>query len=235
MLSAVVKIVRRTLINPRRTGLGSAVKILDSNFGSSRGTPIDRILIENFLVSEFAMCHEKMRVLEFADQIYSSKYFPNCNNYCFKFKPKSRVIETASNEIEGDLLEGTAAEVPKFDLIIATQLLAFTENPFIVARTLLEMLAPNGRIIGTEPFLSPLSTFDDERWGDFFRFTGRGIEKIYSSSGEKNLVIDVKPLGNWESSYSLIKGLVFEDNIQLSDEACRSHATNFGYRVARID
>lgn len=231
-MALVKKIIKRMLVHPRKTALGVPSIIVDSNFGTSRGTPIDRLLIENFLRLNSEQLSEDTTVLEFSEGSYSEKFYNDCKKFIFIYKSNTDLTQTGQREISGDLLRNVQIDLPKFDVIIATQLLAFTQNPFMASASLVNLLKPGGKILGTEPFLSPLSVYDNDRWGDFYRFTSKGLEQIYKSTGV-NLDIRVEPLGNWETSYALIKGLVQEDNLAFSQLKCSSHATGFGYVVTK--
>lgn len=228
----ISKIVNRILVNPRSKGLGSLFSILDRNFGSGRGTPIDRKLIMDFLALETANLQVNLKVLEFGDTIFSEIYLTDSNHYQFNFLEGQPPIESQDQkEVVGDLTKKNSTP-PQFDLIIATQLLGFTQNPFKAATGLVDLLSPGGLIIGTEPFCSPISSYDDERWGDYFRFTSKGVLSVFSDDriGE----VRIAPLGNWETSLSVFKGLCLEDNLNLSSASDPSYATNIGYVVRKL-
>jgi hypothetical protein len=219
------------LVNPRPKGLNSPFLILDRNFGSGRGTPIDRKLIMDFLAEETADLDSSLKVLEFGDKIFSEIYLAKSDHYQFNFLEGQFPIESHDQkEVVGDLTRRSETP-PQFDLIIATQLLGFTRNPFIAATGLIDLLSPGGLIIGTEPFCSPISKYDDERWGDYFRFTSKGVLNVFSD--DRIDEIRVTPLGNWETSLSIYKGFCLEDNLQLSPISDPSYATNIGYVVRR--
>lgn len=233
LLTGISKILNRLLINPRSKGLGSPFAILDRNFGSGRGTPIDRELIVEFLDQETAKLPPKLKVLEFGDTKFSEIFFADSDHYQFNFLEGQHPVESlGKKEVLGDLTIRTATP-PQFDLIIATQLLGFTRNPFKAAIGLVDLLSPGGLIIGTEPFCSPISTYDDKKWGDYFRFTGKGVSSVFSDDriGE----VRVAPLGNWETSLCVFKGLCLEDNLKLSSTPDPSYATNIGYVVRKLE
>jgi hypothetical protein len=231
MIQALKKLINRIFTNPRKSGLNDVARILDSEFGSSRGTPIDRALIEGFLESAIPKLSEHSTVLEFSELFFADKYCPTSNKSIFNFEPGNQVVVMDQSSVSGDLLIGPSRDFEKVDLIIATQLLAFTSNPFKSATSLLDMLKTEGMIIGTEPFCSPVSKYDDDRWGDYFRFTEKGLKSIYSSIEEKDLDIEIFPLGNWTTTYGLFKGFCTEDNIEYDVKSDPRTATNIGYIV----
>ena len=202
--------------------------ILDREFGSGRGTPIDRKLIEQFLISELKSEPNQGKVLEFSENTYTKQILPNSESYKFIYLSGKRPkIDESRQELIGDLMLAPTIESCVFELIISTQLLAFTTNPFLAAENLKVLLKPGGKIVGTEPFCSPLSNYDHVRWGDYFRFTRRGIESVFGA--EPDVTIRTCALGNWKTSLALYKGLTIEDNLNFTDEPDESYATNIGY------
>jgi hypothetical protein len=82
-------------------------------------------------------------------------------------------------------------------------------------------------IFGTEPFCSPISEYDNERWGDFFRFTEKGIRSLFIRL--QNGTLQTSSLGNWTTSYALYKGFCIEDNLVFDKKPDSMYATNIGY------
>jgi hypothetical protein len=232
MFGFLKKFARRCLMHPRRAGLGDHAIILDRKFGSGRGTPIDRVLIKDFLQYHLPPIEADSRVLEFGDQIYSNLFLNEARKYRFEFQSGTTIqICEEKQLVVGDLLCSVPSNEMKFDLIVATQLLAFTKNPFTAADNLVSLLRPGGILIGTEPFNSPRSNYDDERWGDYFRFTQNGIQELFTSLNP--IYFQSFALGNWETTYSLYKGFTIEDNLGISPFPDSMFATNIGYLFER--
>ena len=232
MFPHIKKLLVRAVYNPRKIGLSDASVILDRNFGSGRGTPIDRKLIERFLIEELKFTHKKGKVLEFAERTYSRELVPELTSYEFIYiEGKILELDERNKILKVDLMLPSPSSEGFFDLVIPTQLLAFTSNPFIVAQNLVTMLKQGGRIIGTEPFCSPISDYDNSRWGDYFRFTRKGIEALFK--GISGLSVETQALGNWFTSLALYKGLSVEDNLELLNQPDDNYATNIGYTVEK--
>jgi len=188
---------------------------LSNYFGADRGTPVDRVLMMNYLekFQDFSMNGE---VLEFADSNISDSLFPNAEKYIFIFSEGVRPQERNNFEIVGDLNLCPDDELlGKFKCIISTQVLAFTKNPFLVADSLILMLSDGGKLIGTEPFMSKISQYDDARWGDYFRFTAKGLEAIFANKSLRKITKEICPLGNYRSTQASSQGLVKEDRVPL--------------------
>ena len=111
--------------------------------------------------------------------------------------------------------------------------MAFTDNPFAVIENLNKMLKKDGVLIGTEPFLSPVSKYDNEKWGDYFRFTLKGMGKLLDSA--KFTISEITALGNFSWSLALSKGLVQEDNLNLPISIDDGRYTNVGYIAIKAD
>lgn len=231
MIRPIKKLINRILVNPRKAGLKDVAKVLDTDFGSHRGTPIDRALIEAFLLRAIPKLTQQSRVIEFSEKTFADKYCSESSKLIFNFETGKIIELLDSTSVSGDLLMGVGKDFEKVDLIIATQLLAFTANPFVAATSLMSMLKKDGLIIGTEPFCSPISIYDNERWGDFFRFTEKGLKSVYMSTGEITIDVEVFPLGNWTTTYGLFKGFCIEDNLDFEEKPDVRTATNIGYVV----
>jgi len=231
-LSFGKKIVKRIITNPRRTGLKNANVILDQDFGSNRGTPLDRELIEQFLRKMAMEVQAPSRTLEFGDTTFTQKLFPQSENWILEYEPNMDIKVHRNLTLRGDLMCDIEANIPPFDLIVSTQLLAFTENPFSAARTLVSLLEKNGTILGTEPQFSPISRFDDHKWGDFFRFTQKGILSLFNRTGP--IKIETFPIGNWATTLAIFQGFCREDNLNLPNEYSQNYASNIGFRLFKI-
>ena len=206
---------------------------LSNCFGADRGTPIDRVLMMNYLekFQDFSMNGE---VLEFADSNISDSLFPIAEKYIFIFSEGVRPQERNNFQIVGDLnFRPTDELMGKFKCIISTQVLAFTKNPFLVAQNLVAMLSVGGRIIGTEPFMSQISDYDDKKWGDYFRFTTKGLEQVFSSNSNVQNAIRTFPLGNYQSTLMSLQGIVQEDKIPLLSGIDNAY-TLVGYEILKI-
>jgi hypothetical protein len=230
-LNFIKKILNRVVTNPRRAGIESADLILDQDFGSNRGTPLDRQLINEFLEWSVESIPVPVRTLEFGDTIFTQELFPNSENWIFEYVPDQSVKVERDYALSGDLLCGVEMNVPTFEVIVSTQLLAFTEDPFSAARTLVSLLGINGTIVGTEPQFSPISRFDDNRWGDFFRFTQKGINSIFKRT--EPVKIETFPIGNWTTTLAIFQGFCREDNLNLPKKKSNNYASNVGFRVTK--
>ena len=232
ILSRGAKKLRRFFLNARLIEIVPRAR-LSKSFGTDRGTPVDRMLMELFL-QKYCDDENTGNLLEFSDSSFSDALFPLANKYVFHFQEGLIPDLGVGNAIVGDLnLLPLPILQAKFDLIISTQVLAFTKNPFLVAQNLVAMLSVGGRIIGTEPFMSQISDYDDNRWGDYFRFTTKGLEQVFSSNSNVQIATSTFPLGNYQSTRMSLQGIVQEDKIPLLHGSDNAY-TLVGYEIIKI-
>lgn len=185
------------------------LSVLCQDFGASRGKPIDRVLIERFLSDHALISGHSTRVLEFGSSDYTNIFYPKSNSFVLQYKPNTRISLDSHGCLTGDLL--LSPEISEcVDVVIATQVLAFTKNPYKALHNLTTLLTPGGILLGTEPFLSPISKYDEQRWGDFFRFTIQGLRSVIEET--QNLELDlIINIGNRKTSLAILHGLCAED------------------------
>ena len=172
------------------------------NFGVERGKPLDRYYIEKFLNSRSALIRGS--ILEISENTYTRKYGSDVS--------KSTVLtfdKTASApSIYGDLTNQCTLPAEKFDCFIATQTLNFIRDVDMAVANAAHLLVSGGVFLGTVAALSPVSRFDYERWGDYWRFTDMGIKVLLEKhfSGVK-----IYPYGNFSAARYFLDGVVLED------------------------
>lgn len=212
-------------------------KLKDRNFGHYRGTTVDRYLIEQeikkFLAKKDLKSNHYSKSLEINNDMYTSTYLNQSDRYTLIYKKDSDITLNHKNII-GDLTKDVEKDcIEIFDWIIATQLLSFISNPTIAMVNLIKMLRSNGIIFGTEPFLMPISRYDNKRWGEYIRFTKKGLENILSKI--QNIEYKVWPVGDEFSSVLCQLGYCVEDiNKQLKIKNSETHYTLLAYSIKKI-
>jgi len=150
------------------------------------------------------------RVIEVGGADYSLSFLPTASHTLLTYSPDLPVTSVGRGQIRGDLTVGTDPLVRESaDVIILTQVLAFTQDPELALRSLLDLLAPGGCLIGTEPFLSPVSLSDAERWGDYWRLTPQGIARLAYRAGFSEVAARI--LGNPRLAGAFILGISSEE------------------------
>ena len=140
-------------------------------FGVGRGTPIGRYYVEKFLNDNRDQV--RGRCLEFGDDAYR-KFFPGAVEY-----EVTDVIERPKVKYVCDI--HTAEGIPRnhFDAIVCTQVFEHLAYPEKAAQSLFEIMAPNGVLLLTAPFISPVHYEPT----DFRRFTPECLELILKDAG----------------------------------------------------
>jgi hypothetical protein len=174
-------------------------------FGVDRGKPIDRYFIENFLDDRKDLI--KGVVLEIGDNKYTKM---------FGFKvTKSEVLtynidDSRKNVIIGDLTKYDNLQNDKYDCIILTQTLNFIYDYKKAILGVYHLLKEGGSVLVTSSGISQISEYDNERWGDFWRFTEIGLMKSFEEVFPKENII-IKSYGNVLSSISYLHGISSEE------------------------
>lgn len=170
-------------------------------FGCDRGQAIDRYYIEQFLV-----CHAtdiRGDVLEIGNNTYTVRYGG-------KAVRRSDVLHVQAGNpkatIIADLASGNSLPSDRFDCIIVTQTLQFIYEVRAAVATLHRILKPGGVVLATVPGISQISRYDMDRWGDYWRFTTRSLQRIFKEvfpDGD----VTVASYGNVLAASAFLQGL----------------------------
>ena len=187
-----------------RFGSFRRVEPFSREWGMDRGLPIDRYYIEKFLSEHSADISGY--VLEIGDDRYTRKFGS-------KKVVKSdvlHVVGTPQTTIVADLTSGENIASERFDCVICTQTLSFIYDVRAAIRTLHRILKPGGVLLVTLPGgIHPISRFDMEHWGDYWRFTSLSARLLFEEIFGKN--IQLKAYGNVMAATAFINGLAVED------------------------
>jgi SAM-dependent methyltransferase len=174
-------------------------------FGFERGRPIDRWYIERFLREHAA--DVRGRVLEVAESTYTQWYGDGAVThsdvlYAVPGNPEATLV--------GDLVGGAGIPEGAFDCFICTQTLQFIADVRAAVAGTRRVLAPGGVLLATLPGISQISRVDDEAWGDWWRFTARGVERLFAEVyGAEH--VQIARHGNVASAAAFLYGLAAED------------------------
>jgi len=174
-------------------------------FGFGRGQCIDRYFIEVFLLENAE--NISGRVLEIGDCEYTKAFG---DHRVVRSDVLHAVEGNPAATIVGDLVSGSGIPPDSFDCIILTQTLPFVPDPYAAIKTVWRSLKPGGVVLVTVPGISPISRYDANRWGDFWRFTPQGVERLFGDIfGSQN--IDVQSFGNVALATAILHGLVVHE------------------------
>ena len=179
------------------------IKPISEVFGFDRGTPIDRYYINEFIANNKK--HIQNKVLEISESTYSKKYGgPNIQCEVLHYdnsNPNATII--------GDLTQKLTLPENKIDCFICTQTLNCIYDLKSAIDGAHHLLKENGVLIATVAGLTQISRYDMDRWGDYWRFTNKSIQKLMEEAGFKK--IEVTTYGNVIAAIALLQGVAVED------------------------
>ena len=181
------------------------VEPVSRQFGLERGDPIDRYYIERFLAEHAA--DVRGRVLEVGDDAYTRRFGGD------RVRASEVLHAVAGNPratLVGDLARVEDLPEDRYDCIVCTQTLTHVFDLRSAVRGLRRMLAPGGVALITVPGISPISRYDMDRWGDYWRFTTlslrRLLEDVFPATS-----LDVRSHGNVAAAVAFLHGLAAQD------------------------
>lgn len=178
---------------------------LNYDFGFSRGTPIDRYYIEDFLSKNKG--YIRGDVLEIAENTYTKK-FGNPeqidNSWILHVEAQGK------NMIRGDFETGEGIQPNTMDCIILTQTLPFVYHLENAVRNIYGMLKKDGCLLVTVAGLCQISRYDMDRWGDYWRFTDLSLRRLMETVADPEK-IDIYTYGNVKSACAFLYGVASEE------------------------
>lgn len=173
-------------------------------FGFDRGFPIDRLYIEDFLEKHHAVITGD--ILEIAGDEYTMKFahqpFTSHVLHVVPGNPNATIV--------GNLETGENIPENKFDCMIITQTLAFVFDMRGFLKNCYRALKPGGVLLLTNPSITPVSRYDMDRWGDYWRFTDLSMRRLLELyfPAEK---IEIVSYGNYYAAAAFLAGKAVED------------------------
>ena len=199
--SAVVDRRRR---RPPKLGDLRRVTPVDPNWGFERGTPIDRVYVEEFVSTHAADI--RGRVLEIAAPDYTTRFGRDVERVDILMATEGNPQAT----IVGDLTDAPQIPSDAFDCAIVTQTLQFVFDVRAALATLHRALAPGGVLLATVPGITKISPPEDEQFGEWWHFTGRSAQRLAEEAfGEGN--VETRSYGNVLSAAGFLYGLAASD------------------------
>lgn len=197
------KIITRLLKKPNWHNLRN-LEPISRVFALDRGTPIDRIYIEDFLEKNKDLVRGV--TCEIADNTYSKKYGSNIE----KFEILHYTNDNKNATMVGDLTNISSIPKNQVDCFILTQTLNFIYDFKSAIVGLHHMLKTGGVALVTVAGISQISRYDMDRWGDYWRFTDLSIKKAFEEVfGEDNVEVDT--YGNILTSTAFLQGISAEE------------------------
>jgi len=177
---------------------------LDPNWGFERGTPIDRVYVEQFIGAHAADIHG--RVLEIAAPDYTTRFGRGVERVDILMATEG----TTQATIVGDLTDAPQIPSGSFDCAIVTQTLQFVYDVRAALATLHRVLAPGGVLLATVPGITKISPPEDEQYGEWWHFTARSARRLAEEAfAEGN--VETRSYGNVLSAAGFLYGLAASD------------------------
>ncbi len=180
---------------------GLPLEPISRRFGREHGTPIDRYYIEDFLKDNSNSIHGD--VAEFADDIYTKRYGKNITHSYIL-----HVNGWGDNVIRADLVTGEGIQDNMVDCLICTQTIQFIYDLPSAIKNIYRLLKPGGCALITAHGISQISPYDYRNWGEYWRFTPKTINALFSQLGINQCVISY---GNVKTAVAMLYGICVED------------------------
>jgi len=196
---------RRRVFAKSRAEMLNQVTPISRQFGMERGQSIDRYYIEKFLSEHAGDIHG--HVLEIGDDSYARQFGGNRVAKCDVLHARN---DNPKATIIGDL--ATADRIPsgQFDCIVLTQTLQFIYDVPSAIRHIHRTLKPGGVVLATIPGISQISEYDEQRWGDYWRFTATSAMKLFEKEFSRNR-LEIDTHGNALVAGAFLHGLAAEE------------------------
>ena len=205
ILHALVR--RRHFPAVGRVDLGSLDRVspVSDNWGFDRGTPVDRLYIEDFI----AIFRDDIRgrVLEIYNDDYTSRFGGD------------RVSQSDILHDTPDLPRATmvldlskTSEAPEnlFDCIICTQTLHLIFDFSAAIRSLHKLLKPGGVLLFTVPGISATPHRGMGGYPDFWRFTSYSVHRLFEECFDAES-LTLRLYGNVYAATAFLHGLAVEE------------------------
>jgi len=211
------RLIRRLTEPPRGAVKWSTLRRtvpVSRSFGYDRGTPLDRLYIEQFLQRHSARI--RGRVLEIAEDRYTRQFGGSRVGTCDILHA---VHGNPAVTIVADLADAPQIPDQTYDCIVITQTLQMIFDVRAAVRTLHRILKPGGAVLATLPGISQISRSDMDQWGEFWRFTTASATRLFAEVFQ-NGHVDVSFYGNVLVASGFLYGLVREDLTETETTIC---------------
>lgn len=171
-----------------------------TTWGSSRGGPIDRVYIGQFIERHASDIHG--RTLEIAGDEYTTRFGRGVVQAdildLYESNPKATII--------GDLADVPAIPDDTFDCLIVTQVLLLVRDIRGALGTCHRILRPGGVLLATTPGITRIAPIESQELGQWWHLTSMSARILAEEAfGEGN--VDVTSYGNVLAAAGFLFGL----------------------------
>lgn len=171
-----------------------------TTWGSSRGGPIDRVYIGQFIEAHTA--DVRGRVLEIAGDEYITRFGRGVTQAdvldVFEDNPKATIV--------ADLARADVIEDGTFDCLIVTQVLFLVKDVAAALRECHRILRPGGVLLATSPGISRLAPIESKTLGQWSHLTSMSARSLAEDAfGPGN--VEIRTYGNVLAAAGFLYGL----------------------------
>jgi hypothetical protein len=183
-----------------------SIKPINTDWGLSRGGPVDRLYINRFLKKN--KDDIKGKVLEIGGREYTN-HFGNTNVVI------SDVMDINPLNLEANILMDITSvdSVPEseYDCILFIHVLELILNPLLAIMSVFKMLKRNGVALISVPGISQISSYKEEKSSWFWTFYPTTLVNLLLNAGFEECDIEIMSYGNCKTSISFLAGLGIHD------------------------
>lgn len=207
-------VLKNLFVSSRHSFHNLSVLPVHRQFHYEQGKSISRYYVEKFL--EKYRSYITGKVFEVGDRRYTSKYGINVQ--------ESWVIDCIDKQETGyqrvNLETGEGVEENVADCLIATSVLGVIFDIWKVTENIVKMLKKGGIALVTTNGTAPISRYDAERWGYYWKFTDGSMRKLFERLvGEEQVIVET--YGNVKTCSAYLYGIpaeqLTEDELNYSD------------------
>jgi len=178
---------------------------ISRNWGTERGTPIDRVLMDEFLLGHVDAV--RGRVLEWGDRSYTTRLGGDrvTESDVFDVTGKNPVAT-----VVGDLGRPEDLPAEAFDCILCLQTLQFVTDLPAAVRALETMLRPGGLLLVTVPGIAPVRVTRANPWPDYWRLTPNSARWLMEGAFP-NGDVEIRSFGNVFTASAYLQGIAAEE------------------------
>lgn len=186
----------------------SRVAPVSHEFGLERGYGIPRCYIDGFIARNATSIAGE--VLEVGEPRYARSLGHAAR--CTVLAPSAGAVQSvdgSSDVLIADLSNPSSLPEERFDCFICTQTLNFIYDVKAAVEGAHRLLKPGGTFLGTVAGIQQISRFDMDRWGDYWRFTNKSLDRLlHGTFGED---VTVSCMGNALAAQLILQGVCVED------------------------
>lgn len=173
------------------------------DFGWQAGQTIDRYYTEEVFLPQHSE-DIRGRVLEIGDRRYTERFGGTKVT-------KSDVLNVNPGDkattIVADLTSADHITSNTFDCAVLTFTLQFVYDVRAAIRTLHRILKPGGVLLVAVPGISQIARYDDDNWGEYWRFTSRSARMLFAEAFQAES-LTIRTHGNVLSALASLHGLI---------------------------